>query len=375
MFNDAGSERNNYDNEQKRLAKISHYEIVATAAESSFDQITFLIKDLFDVENAFIAFKLADEVFFKSWFGAEPLKKVITDLLLKDFSTDQYLESDLVVAAIQSPEGYLLGYVGCFLKHHVKPGSKQLEMLTRLSAIITDKLEERMAVRKLLRITDDRLHVLIHDLKNPMTTIGLQSELLSKLPGADEKVKLIAGKLHNQSKQIVSDLNHILSSAKRENANFKPQKISFDLIELLNETLKNLSEKAALKKQVFLFEPGVPISIIGDPEKLFEVFHQLIDNAIKFSAPEKEIRLSLTAGINQVTVQIHDQGTELSEEGLEKLFFKFADVGSVPTNHENTSKLGLQIVKLLVDMHKGKVWAERAGGQSGTILYVQLPLK
>jgi signal transduction histidine kinase len=76
-----------------------------------------------------------------------------------------------------------------------------------------------------------------------------------------------------------------------------------------------------------------------------------------------------------VTIQIKDEGSSLSDENLERLFFKFADVGSYATAKENTSKLGLQMAKLLIDMHKGKIWAERAEGNTGTIFCVQLPLK
>lgn len=369
------SEINHATSEQERLAKLKYYEILDTAPENSFEQIALLAKQILEAECAFIAFVGENGIFFKSWLGSDERKVVAETFLQRYISRASLDDNNFVLVPIQSAEGYILGYIGAAEVDSPDGDKKPLEMMKLLSNIVMDKLEERIGLRKLLRINDDRLHVLIHDLKNPMTTIGLQSELLGKLPDTDDKVKLIAGRINNQSRQIVSDLNHILSSAKRENSNFKPQKIKIDVSVILSNTLHRLNSKAAAKQQDLIFNPVGATEIIGDPDKLLEVFFQLTDNAIKFSPAGSKIELSIQTDDQQVTVQIKDEGTSLSDEGLERLFFKFADVGSYATAKENTSKIGLQTAKLLVDMHKGKIWAERVEGSSGTVFYVQLPLK
>ncbi|MBC6109473.1 ATP-binding protein [Pedobacter fastidiosus] len=385
-------------NEEARLKKLREYEILDTPAENGFNHIAMLAKGIFEADNAYVTFIDEDRVFLKanaknqesaeikrndSFCTLAILTKNITVFedtnAISGFLQNPYVKSGEVrfyaSAPIITPEGYIIGTVSVTDKSPRKPTEDQLNMLSLLSKIALDKLETRLAIRKSLRAHDDRLHMLVHDLKNPMTTISLQSELAGRISGADEKVALIAGKINQQSKNMIDNLNFILSAARREKETFKMQKIKVDLNAVINQVINDLTKISTNKNQQIIFIAEGVIEIYGDQNKLNQIFNNLIENAIKFSEVGKEIKISLTSEGNLVTVSIQDFGQGLSKDDLERLFLKFANLSSNPTANEDSNGLGLSTVKMFVDMHKGKIWAESVGQNLGTTFYLELPIK
>lgn len=377
-------------NEKLRLQKLSEYEILDTPAEKSFDHFIQLAADIFEMPNAMLGFFAETGVFTKAAIG-DPLdlniNQHIFDLLkAKDDAgvidvTQQFANVNdsripsIVGVGIKSTDGLHLGAMVVYGDHLHTATPHQLNMLNRLAEMISEKLEVRKALRKTLRAQDDRLHVLIHDLKNPMTTISLQSELVSRIPDTDDRTITIAGKINHQSKRMVDNLNQILSSARKENGSFKPQKNKIDLRELLLNSIKDLEIVTRDKKQFFNISIDEPVEIFGDEVKLTELFYQLLHNASKFSYAEREIQITHQINENLVTIAIKDQGVGLNEDDLNRLFIKFSQLSATPTNHENSNGLGLIIAKMFIDMHKGKLWAESEGKDKGTTFFVELPIK
>ncbi|WP_316808809.1 HAMP domain-containing sensor histidine kinase [Pedobacter agri] len=372
-------------NDDLRLRKLFYYEILDSPAEQSFDLISTLAADIFDAKNAGICF-IADEVIFVKSRVGEAIETqrndsliaqaiLEDDVLIIDHDPNNQTIDSLVAAPIKSPEGFNIGAIYVFGDEAKNPSEKQKKMLMQLAELVIDKLETRIAIRKTLTAQDDRLHVLIHDLKNPMTTISLQSELVSRMPNIDEKAKLITSKINLQAKRMVESLNEILSAAKKVSGSFKPKKEKVDLSQILKLASQHLESFAKKKNQTFIFEMESGLEIFGDTDKLTELFYHVIHNAIKFSEPEKKISFSHQMEDNRITIAVKDQGVGLTPEDLELLFIKFATLSAQPTQNENSNGLGLTLVKMFVDMHKGKLWAESEGKNMGTTFYVQLPIK
>ena len=365
--------------EELHLAKLKHYEILGTPAETTFDIIAQLAANAFNAPYAGICFQEGDKVFSKSAIGSNeaiilPLQNhltIITDTATQENSSIAFFVS----APIKTPDGHSLGVIYASDTAPQVPTNRQLNMLKMLAALVMEKLESRIAVKRTFRAYDDRLHVLIHDLKNPMTTISLQSELMGRIPAIDEKAIVIAGKINAQSKRMVDSLNDILSSAKKEATAYKPQKAKVDLKEVLEAIKLNLNLALKSKNQSILIDIEEPLAVFGDPDKLNMVFSLLIENAIKFSPLGKEINITHQTTDHELIIAIKDNGVGLTPEDLEKIFLKFAVLSAVPTNGESTNGLGLITARAFVDMHKGKLWAESAGKDLGTTFYVSLPLR
>jgi len=372
-------------NSDSRLEKLLYYEILNSPAENTYDNISWLAAAIFEVENAGICFITNDDIFIKSQVGKKiELSKndsFLSPEYLKDGSVtrNNIARSDepakYIAVPIKSPDYFIIGALYVFGNITAEPTEKQKEMLSKLAELVIDKLETRIAIRQTLTAQDDRLHVLIHDLKNPMTTISLQSELVSRMPNIDEKAGLIASKINLQSKKMVGSLNEILSSAKKVSGSFKPQKNKIDLREVLNAVSQKLAPLANKKNQNFDIKINSALEIFGDDEKITKLFYHILHNSIKFSPENRSITLLHQQEENLITIAVKDEGVGLNDIDLERLFIKFADLSAVPTHGENSNGLGLTAVKMFVDMHKGKIWAESEGKNKGTTFFVQLPIK
>ena len=341
------------------LTKLAAYEILDTPAEHAFDQIAQLAAQIFDVTHAGICFGDKERVFVKSQCGL-PINR----------EAAFYASSP-----IKTADGYAIGFIYVAADSPKTPDDRQLKMLDTLAAMVMEKLESRIAIRKTFRAYDDRLHVLVHDLKNPMTTISLQSELLGRIPGIDERASVVAGKINMQSKRMIDNLNGILSNARKESHSFKPQKTKVDLKEIIAQATADLSLILKRKNQKVFISIENPLEVFADADKLKVVFTHLIDNAAKFSARGEEIKISYQINENEITIAVKDNGVGLTEEDLDKIFLKFARLSAVSTEHENSYGLGLIAVNAIIDIHKGKLWAESNGTDLGTTFYVTLPIK
>ncbi|MBO9675606.1 MAG: HAMP domain-containing histidine kinase [Sphingobacteriaceae bacterium] len=353
--------------ETLRLEKLRNYEILNTPAERAFDQISQLAAGIFDVPYSGICFQDDNIFFVKSEIGGAALETV------QDLNQERF--AFLVSVPIVSPDGYHVGLIYVADTTFKPADPHKLKLLQLLADMVVEKLEARIAVRRVLRAYDDRLHVLVHDLKNPMTTISLQSELLGSIPGIDDKAALIAGKINVQSKKMIDKLNGILSAARKEATSFNPKKDKVDLKQILEQVKKGFNLSLGRKNQTVLIDIRETVEIFADPDKIAVIFSELIDNAIKFSPMGNEITITHRIADDEVTILVKDNGAGLTEEDLEKVFIKFAQLSSISTNQENTYGLGLITANALVDIHKGKLWVESEGKGLGTTFYVTLPIR
>lgn len=386
-------------NDKRRLKKLYQYEILDTPAEHSFDTIALLAAQIFEAPSAFVTFVDEDRVFFKANFSTLECNEVAREhsfcslAILQDKPTvfndthiyEKFMQNPYVEAKggirfyagspLRTAEGLNLGTVCVVDSVPRQPTERQVQMLQKLSLIIIEKLETRLATRKTLKAYDDRLHMMVHDLKNPMTTISLQSELLGRIPEINDRTKLIAGKIHQQSKSIIGNLNNVLSSARNEHGVIKLMKTKVALKDIFDAVLDNFELALKNKNQTLLLPIESVPEIFADEEKLQDIMDNLVGNAIKYSNEDTTISIGCISAENKVTISVKDDGLGLSEEDLSKLFIKFARLSSLPTGNERSSGLGLSIVKMLVNLHKGNVWAISDGKNMGTTFFVELPIK
>jgi signal transduction histidine kinase len=373
MHSEKVAENTKSQYEALRLAKLMHYEILDTVAEYTFDRISHLAAGIFKAPGAGICFEGNATLFQKSIVGHPPVNSKLP--LCNKINVVTEGGNSIITAPLQTPEGYLLGVIYVSATETIEPTEIQTEMLKLLAEMVMDILASRIATRNAFRAYDDRLHVLIHDLKNPMTTISLQSELMGRIPAIDDKAVLIAGKINSQSKKMVDSLNEILIPAKKAASGYKPEKAQIDLKEVLEMVKLNFDLLLKHKRQSISINIYEPIRIFGDVHKLTVIFSQLVDNAIKFSPLGTEISISHQLTTTELTISVKDQGVGLTSEDLDKVFTKFAPLSAKPTDKESANGFGLITVGAFIDMHKGKLWAESPGKGLGTTFHVKLPLR
>ena len=175
------------------------------------------------------------------------------------------------------------------------------------------------------------------------------------------------------SEDITGRLEGLLKLSQMEEAAFQLNPQEVNLTVLPGQVSNDFGLLAARNRSSGL-NPQEAIVVAADKARLKEVFENLLSNALKYSYPDTVITIGLKREKKAAVIAFQDQGQGLSAEDMKKLFTKFARLSSVPTGKERSSGLGLSIVKALVELHGGKVWASSAGKDQGATFFVALPV-
>ena len=120
--------------------------------------------------------------------------------------------------------------------------------------------------------------------------------------------------------------------------------------------------------------PG-PVQVWADRDKIVQILINLIDNAIKFTPPQEEIKIAIAdSGGDWVTLSVIDTGPGIPGEEATKIFAKFYQIERPHNSKTKGTGLGLAISKALVEMHGGRIWVE-SGINGGSIFSFSLPAR
>jgi signal transduction histidine kinase len=134
-----------------------------------------------------------------------------------------------------------------------------------------------------------------------------------------------------------------------------------------------LQSQASAKKQRIQAAAEPSCEVDGDEGWLGQVLENLIGNAIKYSPERHSIWVNVRKTDTTVLLEVRDEGPGLTEADMAKVFGRFQRLSARPTGGETSTGLGLSIVKQLVELHQGRVWAESGGQDKGTRFFVELP--
>jgi two-component system sensor histidine kinase VicK len=226
------------------------------------------------------------------------------------------------------------------------------------------KLEEHDAMEK------EFINIAAHELRTPSQSIIGYSELLKNLP---ERNKQYEEAILRNAERLFSLVTNMLNIARIESQTMKLNKTVFDLNVKIQNVINDISQQTGLNnydKVKIEFVPIEKVDIIADKEKIFEVFANLVNNAIKFTKQGTiTIILKREYKTNQATVTIKDNGPGIDPEIIPHLFSKFK------TKSEKGLGLGLYISKNIVEAHGGKIEAHNNPNSKGATFIVTLPLK
>jgi len=145
-----------------------------------------------------------------------------------------------------------------------------------------------------------------------------------------------------------------------------------DLGEVIRTAMRSVETKAQRFGIEVYFEDRAEHRCVCDVQKLYQVFLNLLDNAIKYSDPGDRVDVTVDESISWMTVRIRDTGIGIPPEDLEQLFGRFYRVNKDRSRATGGSGLGLAISKQIVEMHGGGISVESEVGRGSTFL-VHLP--
>ena len=222
---------------------------------------------------------------------------------------------------------------------------------------------------------NDLIGIVAHDLKSPLNQVSGMLEIMKLMikdqPAEWQSYTAQIEKSTTRLKKMVTkilDVNAIES--KTLNVTLEKINITHLLDEIVNRFVDMAVKKdIAIKKE---FESGIP-SIESDMGYVSEVLENLMSNAIKYSPLGKQVTIKLNQAAGYVRIEFIDQGQGISQKDMKHLFGKYHKLTARPTAGEDSTGLGLSIVKKYISALNGKVWCESEEGK-GSDFIVELPV-
>ncbi len=267
----------------------------------------------------------------------------------------------------------LISVVGFSVYQYRISSLKQRER--ELKALVDDRTRhlqvEKERAEKANQIKSDLVHIVAHDLKNPLTTIYGMSGMLDRDRSDSETVKLASHAIARSSEQMMNLIQDFLNIEAMESGKIELKKVELSLSDLAGYVVSMTSNIAERKHQRIALHlcPIDKSAVVGDSERLYQVIENYISNAVKYSPRESVIEVSVERLGAAVRLSVTDHGQGLTDEDQKKLFNKFQKLASKPTDNETSTGLGLSIVKLLVELHGGSVGATSALGKGSTFFF------
>jgi two-component system, OmpR family, sensor histidine kinase ChvG len=217
---------------------------------------------------------------------------------------------------------------------------------------------------------------LAHEIRNPLASLKSASELLDKTTEKNESEKLL--KIINHDVERIERLITDYSQMLKDEASLSREKMSkVNLIEVINSVAEDFKQDLINqnKKIEIIVLDKVNSSnghyIFGISNRLEQVIANLLDNSISFSQNNQTIEIVLEETSNNILMTIKDEGPGFSETSPQKIFKRF--YSNRPKNFGKHSGLGLNIVKNIVELHKGTIAASNRLNTKGAQVEVLLP--
>jgi PAS domain S-box-containing protein len=212
-----------------------------------------------------------------------------------------------------------------------------------------------------------------HELRTPLTTIqsavGLLERARERLDPLEHRaLELAEGELA----RIRAMVDELMTLAQMDSWQYQLEVGPADLGEVIRTAMRSVETKAQRFGIEVYFEDRAEHRCVCDVQKLYQVFLNLLDNAIKYSDPGDRVDVTVDESISWMTVRIRDTGIGIPPEDLEQLFGRFYRVNKDRSRATGGSGLGLAISKQIVEMHGGGISVESEVGRGSTFL-VHLP--
>jgi len=230
--------------------------------------------------------------------------------------------------------------------------------------------------KRLSEIKNDFINNMTHELKTPLATVSLACQALNEpeITSNSGQLSRYIGIISDENKRLTHQVEKVLQSALLDKKNFELEIENTDIIQLLHQSTEkhNLtieSRDGVLQKE--FKEDSLMVRI--DREHMINVFHNLIDNAIKYSLEKPTIKIHESVNNNTLTIKISDKGIGIRSGDTAHVFDKFYRVSTGDRHDVKGFGLGLSYVKNIVEKHKGQITVNSELGKGSTFT-IKLPL-
>jgi two-component system, sensor histidine kinase and response regulator len=241
--------------------------------------------------------------------------------------------------------------------------------LHRLQVELERKYDE---LRRLEHLRDNLTHMIVHDLRSPLTAIAGYLQLLQhEEQELNEKHRRYVNSATTGATTLIEMITSLLDVNRLESGQMPLRTELRDLAVVAAGAMKSL-EGLTIHRSVSVEHPDGPIWSVCDPTIMQRVVANLVGNALKFTPKSGSVTVVVLSHGDRARVEVRDTGYGIESEYLERVFDKFAQVEAHEENKHYSSGLGLTFCKLATEAHGGKIGVESEVGK-GSTFWFELP--
>ena len=242
-------------------------------------------------------------------------------------------------------------------------------------ALLEREQAARLEAETMNRLKDEFLATLSHELRTPLNAILGWTHVLES-GKRDEAVIARATRVIRNSAQAQAQLvTHILDVSRIISGRLPLRMSDVDVRAVICDTLETLQPAVVAKGIAITTRFEGDAALIGDRDRLQQVFWNVLSNAIKFTPKGGEVRIELTATPQDIHLTVADNGSGIEPEFLPRVFDRFTQADASQARAHGGLGLGMAIVRHLVELHGGVVGVDSLGKDLGTTVTVILPIR
>lgn len=230
--------------------------------------------------------------------------------------------------------------------------------------------------KKLSEIKSDFVNNMTHELKTPISTISLASQMLKddSIPIQEKNVSQITKVIDDESKRLGYQVEKVLQMAIFDRGKIRLKITEVDLHRLIQNVVSNVTMQVENKNGTIDLSLEADPAIVNVDEVHFtNIISNLLDNAIKYCEAKPEIVIRTKSSGKKIILTVEDNGVGIRKEDMKRIFERFYRVSTGNIHNVKGFGLGLSYVKKIVEEHGGTIVVE-SQPQKGTRFSISLPL-
>ena len=264
-------------------------------------------------------------------------------------------------ATLLARDGSLLSVLAETVAHRDADGE------TQYLSLVAHDITQRKEVE---RMKSEFVATVSHELRTPLAALHGFAELMLERDYPPEKRREFLSIIHGESRRLAKLINDFLDLQRIESGRQELHLEPLPLAPLVRDSVALFAGSSAHRFHVEV-EEGLP-DVLGDAGSLRQVLANLLSNAVKYSPGGGDVHVRVVATAERAHVAVADQGLGIPADAIPRLFTKFFRVDSPEARGIRGTGLGLALVKQLVELQAGSVWAESVLGQ-GSTFYFSVP--
>jgi two-component system sensor histidine kinase SenX3 len=225
---------------------------------------------------------------------------------------------------------------------------------------------------------DSFINAVTHELKTPVASIRLHLETLQRRNLPEPQKQEFYRLMLSDTDRLTETIEQVLRAGSAGDKKAGREKSEIDFRQLVQECMNAARTRHHLPPEALRYEEvsvnGAGAQVSGSSEDLRTAVFNVLDNAIKYSGEDIEVRVRLnTPDEKRIVLSVQDNGIGIPADDMKRIFRRFYRVTHRSLAHVKGTGLGLFIVKAIAEKHGGKAFAESAGEGQGSTFTIELP--